>query len=324
MTVCAADGSKYNLPATKAIRNEFDPKSGLEHSGRGHFPQCLITTVYDVFRRIPVARSISELNSSEREVFKELMPQIPEKCLMLFDRGYPSYDLIATMLQSADKHFVFRCPAKSTFPAVEAFVRSKKSEDIIHILPSQKIIARTPYQKRKKLGAIKLRVVRLVNPKGEISVLLTNLYNQNVYQTQDIRSLYFKRWEIESYYRDEKTILEIEKFHTKTANGIRQELFAIMVMSVISRIMMELSNDQNQAKKCEPQFRHAVDVIAAEAFFLVPHDPQKAVEIFEQILQDIGRIRYYKSKRQRPSAPRVSKKPINRWAMTKTAQSYQA
>ena len=38
MTVYAVDGSKYDLPATKEIREELDPSSGLEHSGRGHFP----------------------------------------------------------------------------------------------------------------------------------------------------------------------------------------------------------------------------------------------------------------------------------------------
>ena len=46
MSVYAFDGSKYDLPATKEIRKEFDSKSGLNHSGKGHYPQCLVTTAY--------------------------------------------------------------------------------------------------------------------------------------------------------------------------------------------------------------------------------------------------------------------------------------
>lgn len=49
MSVYAIDGSWYNLPATEEIRREFDPQSGLHHTGKGHYPQCLVSTVYDVF-----------------------------------------------------------------------------------------------------------------------------------------------------------------------------------------------------------------------------------------------------------------------------------
>ena len=67
MSVIAFDGSKYNLPATEENRKEFDPQSGLDHEGKGHYPQCLVTTAYDVFRRIPVARTVVSIHGSERE-----------------------------------------------------------------------------------------------------------------------------------------------------------------------------------------------------------------------------------------------------------------
>lgn len=318
MTVYAVDGSKYDLPATKEIREEFDPRSGLEHSGRGHFPQCLVSTVFDVFRRIPIARSIASFNSSEREEFKGLLPQIPIKSVLLFDRGFPSYELVSLLIETFTGQFIFRCPAKSTFPAVEEFVKSGKSEEIIQILPSNKIVAKTPYEQRKKLNALKLRAIRLVSPDGIVSVLLTSLHDKNKYDAQSIIWLYFRRWEIEVYYRDEKCTLEIEKFHSRTANGIRQELFAAMIMTIITRTMMILSSDFSQRREGEPQFKHAIDVMASEAVFLVPHDPEKAVEIFTSILEEIARVRLYRAKHQRQSMPRVSKKPINKWAESKS------
>lgn len=320
MSVYAIDGSKYDLPATKEMRDEFDPRSGLEYSGRGHFPQCLVTTVFDVFRRIPVARNVASINASEREEFKRLLPQIPINSLLLFDRGFPSYELISLLIETYIGHFIFRCPAQSTFPAVERFVKSGKSEEIIQILPSNKIIAKTPYEQRKKLKAIKLRAVRLVNPEGIVSVLLTSLHDPKKYAAQDIIWLYFRRWEIENYYRDEKSTLEIEKFHTATVNGIQQELFSVMIMTVITRTMMILSSDFSQGRKGEPQFRHAVDVMASEAFFLVPYCPEKAAEIFIDALKEIARVRYYRPKHKRPSRPRVSKKPVNKWAESKAAK----
>lgn len=93
MSVFAFDGSKYDLPATPEIRNEFDPQSGFHHEGRGHYPQCLVTTAYDVFRRLPVARSIVGIHGSERDEVVALLSSIRPGSVLLFDRGYPSYDL---------------------------------------------------------------------------------------------------------------------------------------------------------------------------------------------------------------------------------------
>lgn len=317
MSVFAIDGSKYDLPAAKEIRDEFDPQSGLEYPGKGHYPQCLVTTVFDVFRRLPIARSIVKSDSSERQEFEEILPQIPIQSLLLFDRGYPSYGLISLLLEKFTGYFIFRCPATSTFPAVEKFVKSGKSEDIIQILPSSTIVAKTPYDQRKKLKALKIRIIRLVSPDGVVSVLLTNLYNDHIFHTNDIINLYFRRWEIEVYYRDEKTTLEIEKFHGKTPNSIRQELFAIMIMTVIARTMMVLSQELSEKKETEPQFKHAISVMASDVLTLVADDPIKATQIFHEILKNIARVRYYRRKTPRPPIPRVTKKSNNKWITSK-------
>ncbi|MBF0539083.1 MAG: hypothetical protein HQL03_12620 [Nitrospirae bacterium] len=47
MNVYAIDGSKYTLPSTKEIRDEFDPKSGLDKDGKGYYPKCTVSTLYD-------------------------------------------------------------------------------------------------------------------------------------------------------------------------------------------------------------------------------------------------------------------------------------
>jgi hypothetical protein len=89
MAVIAFDGSKYDLPATEEIRTEFDPQSGFGYEGRGHYPQCLVTTAYDVFRRLPIARSVVSIHGSEREEARALLPFVSSRCVLLFDRGYP-------------------------------------------------------------------------------------------------------------------------------------------------------------------------------------------------------------------------------------------
>jgi hypothetical protein len=317
LSVFAIDGSFYTLPATENIRKEFDPESGLQHPGKGHFPQCRVSTVYDVFRRLPIARSVVTVNSSERDEAKSLLPFIPIGSVLLFDRGYPGYEFISYLLSTFKGYFIFRCPAQHSFPAVEEFIKSGKQEDEILIVPSGKYLSKVSARQREKLKAFRVRIIKLVSPDGTVSVLLTNLYNQKEFPEQEIIALYFRRWEIENHYRDEKIVLEVEKFHGKTCNSIRQELFSAVIMTVISRTLMVLSSQLFQGESKEPQFKNAIMTLATEAAVLTADDPEQAIEIFQSILQEIYRVKYYRPKLPRPSQPRVTKKSLNRWVFAK-------
>ena len=320
MSVFAFDGSKYDLPATKEIRKEFDPDSGLQNKGKGHYPLCLVSTAYDVFRRLPVARTVESIkDANEREEAKKLIAHIPPGNLLCFDRGYPSYEFILWLNEHYNGNYLFRCAVSSTFPAVKQFLKNGKEEDLIFVDPSYNYRRQVPVGERKQLQPIKLRAIKLVSPDGIVSVLLTNLFDVNEFTCDQIISLYFIRWEVETYYRDEKTYLEIEKFHSKTSNGIRQELFAILVMAVITRILMAISEDINETPiTAEPQFKNAIMTIASDMAVFSTKNPAKALEIFKDILLEIRRVRYYRSKTPRKSQPRVTKRAINKWKGGKT------
>jgi len=314
LSVYAIDGSKFTLPATETMRKEFDPDSGLEHAGKGHYPQSLVSTLYDVFRRLPVARTIVSIHGSERDEAVALLPHVPTKSVLLFDRGYPSYDLFRRLTTVDRQFFIFRCAATCTFPAVEAFVKSGKADATIWITPSNKALARLSPRQRKKLKAIKVRGILLQQPDGTVSVLLTNLLNRTLYSRQDIVDLYFRRWAVENYYKDEKVTLQIETFHSQTPNGIRQELFAAMIMTVIARTLMIIAQQTYLKAHQLCQCKHAILTLAQEAAVLVPETPEQALGIFTELLQEIARVKYYPPAEPRPSQPRINKHPVNKWS----------
>jgi len=52
-------------------------------------------------------------------------------------------------------------------------------------------------------------------------------------------------------YRDGKTSLDIETFHSQTENGIRQELFAILSLAAITRtLLLALLTNPGHPAKC--------------------------------------------------------------------------
>lgn len=242
LSVYAVDGSKYTLPSSPELREEFDPDSGLENTGKGHYPQCLVSTVYDVFRRIPVARTIMPCGTSERQEAEKMIPCIP-KGIIIYDRGYPSYEMFLFHNQNYSGYYIFRCAISNTFPAVEKFISSRRIDQIILINPSKGYKEKVSAQERKNLQPIPIRALKVKNDAGETVLVLTNLFDRKTFPIHEIGELYRARWEVESYYRDEKVTCEIEQFRSKNSNGIRQELLAATVMSVIARTLMVLSGD---------------------------------------------------------------------------------
>lgn len=313
MPVYAFDGSKYILPATEQLRSEFDPNSGLENNGKGHYPQCLVMTLYDVFRQLPVARVIGTIRDSERDQAQSLLPHVQRKSVLLFDRGFPSYPFIKHLKEHHRGYFIFRCPAQSTFPAVMAFIQQGKDEDYITITPSTNYVHRSTAKQRRKAYLIHLRVIRLDSPDGTTSVLLTNLPKKPAFAKERIIALYFRRWAIEGQYRNEKSMLRIEQFHSKEGNGIRQELFAVLIMTVLARTLMVLASNNLHSDSRECQFKNAIMTLASQAAVLVPDNPEVAAAIFSEILDRIAAIKYYRPKAPRPPQPRVTKRPHSKW-----------
>lgn len=104
LSVFAFDGSLYALPATEAMRQAFDPRSGLASPGRGHYPQCLVMTAYAVLRRLPVGRTICPLqDGDERAQAQRLLSLLPPNRVSLFDRGFPSDGFLHALHQGAHR-----------------------------------------------------------------------------------------------------------------------------------------------------------------------------------------------------------------------------
>jgi hypothetical protein len=273
----------------------------------------LVSTLYDVFRRLPIARTIAAWNASERQEALKLLPFVPPGNVLMFDRGYPSFEFIRDLMRLYYGYFIFRCSGTSSFPAVSSFLASNKSEDMVLIAPS--LNAR---KKSKERQPLVLRVIRLCHPDGTQSVLLTNLFDTRKFPPEQLIALYYRRYEIDVNYRHEKIVLEVEHFHGETPNSIRQELFAAAIMTVIARTMMVIASGLDAASHRECQLKNTIIALAAKAALLAPERPETAIAIFEELLREILRVKYYRPKVPRPSQPRVTRRNMNKWCIHKT------
>ena len=305
MNVYAIDGSKYQLPASAAIRTHFDPDSGLhpDNPGRGHYPMALVSTAYDVFRQLPVARTVVSIaDADERVQAQALLPQLPPGGVLIFDQGYPSYKMLQQCQDSYDGYFLFRCPAKNSFSAVDAFVLSGKLSAMIELNPG-----------------LLVRAIRLRSPDGKLSVLLTNLIDPKQFSRQSIVKLYLRRWKIEDHYRAEKRDCKIEHFHSRTVNGIKQELFAAAITMVMAQTLKAIAVPPRVTAKCIvfAQTKNAIAAFAQKLYLFTTDCRDSALALLHRLANSFARHRYYQPKTPKPTQPRASKTPQNKWRNSK-------
>ncbi len=80
---------------------------------------------------------------------------------------------------------------------------------------------------------MQLRLIKTTMKGFRTRYIITSLIDFKKYHYNDICKLYCDRRIIEDFYRDFKHILRIEQFHSQYIDGIYQELFAAMILTII-------------------------------------------------------------------------------------------
>lgn len=294
----AVDGAKANLLLCPELTKEFGiPKNG-------HVPQAMITMLIDVLARTPLDATITKCNSSERDEFVNLLDRVLPGDIVILDRGYPSYELIC-QLQAKGIDFVMRVSTKGTFRSVETFMSSGRDEAIIELPPSRG-------SSRARNDGVSVRVVRRRMPKGEDQAFLTSLHSRE-FSKAVITEMYAKRWEAETFFRHIKAgSLEQGQFHAKSADGVRQEIYAVLLYATITRTLLAAASRKEQKDETELSMKNAVLVFGRYLTRLLLSRPEtEARQYLRRVLVLLARCT--EPKRPNRSFPRRSLKPGPRW-----------
>ena len=206
----AVDGSDIALPDLPTLLEEFGG------TGRNaDAPTAKISILYDVLNDFILDAAMDKASASERilavghmEKLKSIAPEVDK--LLIFDRGYPSEQLIEE-LSGCKFHFLMR-------------VRSKWNLDVDAVRKDGEV--------ELKSGR-RIRVVKFNLPSGEEETLLTDLFEL----PEDVfRELYFKRWPIETKYDIVKNKLALENFSGYSKNVILQDFWACMQVTNMASV----------------------------------------------------------------------------------------
>lgn len=296
--VLAVDGCKMSLQRAPQLWAEFGgPTDGL-------VPQTLVSVLFDVIAKMPVDAVIAPYASDERAQLGLLLSSTCEGDILVLDRGYPSY-VVFDLLFEHGVDFVVRVPAEGGYLAVEEFTRSGHDDADIVLTPGPRTPAGTITSK-------KLRAVRSVGPDGQLRILITSL-PRSQFTRDSICGLYERRWQIELFYRLEKSgYAGHQQFHAKSPEGVRQEVFAFLLFTAITRTLMAAAAREHGAQYQRLSQKSALLATARVlTTILLECDLASVRRVLPPLLQRIAARR--DPIRSPRACPRRSFKPRPRW-----------
>ena len=247
--VYAVDGSRLNIP-----RNLVKYGYQIYDEERRHYPQGLLSCLYNVLTKtIYDFDFVSHMN--ERACALKHLETLTPLDVVIFDRGYFSYLLLHEFSQKG-VNAIFRLQEGTVNKQIDLFIHSSETDKIIEYKPSGAVISDLKKQGYfLKPEPIPFRLIKhYIN--GEMYLYGTNLFGDE-YSANSFSALYHERWSIEELYKISKNIIDVEDFHSKTERGVKQEIYAHLLLINLSRFFeYDADNhlpamNETDKKKCE-------------------------------------------------------------------------
>lgn len=263
----ATDGSDFEIPNTKATREQFNSTKDNTSVARAH-----VSNSFDLLNKYILSTIIGPETSDEREMDRKHLEEIKKlnlnfPIIRIKDRGYVSLkDMYYSNLNN-DKYVVRL--KKSDF---KKQISSMKTNDEIIEIPYE--YNRIRYYKDtdlefyefmiKNKETIKVRIVKVLLSTGEIEYLMTNL-TENEVSTEEFVTLYQLRWGIETNFHYLKESLKIETITSSIENLIKQDIYSQMF--VFNLLQAFVNDSQENIKDLKYKHKMQINFNMAIGFF---------------------------------------------------------
>jgi Transposase DDE domain len=280
---------------------------------------------FELFSRLPVGVAVLGHQASEHLGLRELLTGIGRNNLLILDRGYVGKALLRDMIASGNQVVLRMTTAEAnSWECVYRFLRRKAKDAVIELtLPCR------PGHEEEPL-TVRVRLITRSFPRGrpgkhqgrETMVLLTTLTDAELAPREDLIALYSQRWGIETFNRELKTIYQVERFRSRTAERVEQELYACLTWLTIAAAAQSSADQAIRRKHGTQKWNDPTRIQVRRTYlFTIVTDwfqrlmagtvkPEQLIDAISADLADL--VRYAAKKRPGRSESRKRKHPNGR------------
>ena len=265
----AADGSDLAIAHNPNDKETHRRHNSLERNEKG-YNQLHLNALYDLKNRIYVDTIIQPGRSpNEPKALIDMMERskIQESVLLIADRGYESYNIMAHAQEKGWK-FLIRAkdlgsrgilthlpiPDRGSFDCTLSLILTRKQTKEIKSQPQRyrcltnKTSCDFLDSASNPFYSLHFRVLRFPITENTMECILTNL-DKDEFSMEEIKKLYGWRWGIERSFRELKYTIGLTNFHAKKVEYILQEIFArLIIYNFCERIITNIIIQQKNRK----------------------------------------------------------------------------
>jgi hypothetical protein len=293
------DGTSVRVPDTSENRAEFGGAASPNGKESG-YPLVRIVVLMALRSHLLVAANFGAYGTHEIEYAKPLCDSIPEFSLTVLDRGYTSAAFALGIERKTERHWLIRSKKNTVFKVLE---RLGPNDELVEMKVSPEARVKDP-----SLPATwTARRIRYQKPGFREQFLLTSLRDAKRFPAREVIELYHERWELELGYDEIKTeMLEREEaIRSKKPEGVRQELWGILLAYNLVRLEMESIANEEKLEPTRISFVESLRLIRNEWEWLSVASPGAIPKRLATLRSNVKR--YILPPRRKRSYPRFSK-----------------
>lgn len=301
----AVDGTTVNLP--------YNPKADsfliVPGNLKGGYNALHLNPLYDILNKtyfdcvVQAQPKADEIGALIQMLYKN---RFKDKTLVIADRGYESYNMVAHLYNTANVDFLIRVKQdRSAMREIGKLAMKELDKSVAFVITTtqtneDKAENRIFLQTGSKKGKVNspgtritrwdfpspcmmaFRVVRFMLDSGEYETLITSL--DRSFSMDELKELYHMRWGIETSFRQLKYCVGLTNLHGKSDEFAQQELYAALTMyNFCNRISQATVIEQKQDNIYEYRVNLTMATYLCKEFFRNPNADG------EKLMRDIAR-----------------------------------
>jgi hypothetical protein len=299
--VYAVDGQDLRLTHSESILKEGYRGAALPCGKETYYPHLYVTHAYDVISGVTKAL---RFNKKRQEIVDaiDMVGEFETNSVCLYDRYYLSKKLVAAH-HKAGNYFIARCK-RSAFLTIDEFFAG--------------VLTRST----TSIDGVAIQLLKVINPRTKEAIVLATNLPLGVFKKREVAVLYTRRWLVEGFFKDSTVShLRLEDWHSKSINGILQELFAHYWLLNFSRIQVALQTSFNPAqwlasKYSKPNLKLVLEIIIDAIPDIAKGRLRKLLEKLQFVLRRTLETRFHLTREY----PRQVKTPGERYPRAKTVE----
>ncbi len=304
MRLMTMDAFTLDVPDTPATDRVFGrPKNGR---GGGAFPQVQVLGLMEAGTYVFWKWRITDCRTDETCMAKALLKHLLADMLLLWDRGFASFDLVRQGV-GRGAHLLARWKNNRILQPI------RRLRDGSYLA---KIYAHESDRKKDRNGIV-VRIIdyTLADPgrvgRGEKHRLLTTLLDARAHPAETLVEQYHTRWEEELAIDEVKThLMERPVLRSQTPGGVVQEIYGLLLAHYVLRVLVCEAAQKAGTSPLRISFTGTLKILRCR----LPEWPthlKAQDQWWQRLIEEIGEEQL--PPRNGRINPRVIKKPQSKW-----------